>query len=84
MQFPRMISSCHEKADDCLDILNSMFFKSIFLRSEKCQMYRSSPGGSGGPLLLAATLSLTERGRSSLAFKRIKVLARTVLYKERT
>ena len=42
------------------------------------------PGGSGGPLLLAATLSLTERGRSSLAFKRIKVLARTVLYKERT
>ena len=34
----RMISSFHEKADnwlDILNILNSMFFKSIFLRSEK-------------------------------------------------
>ena len=38
-----------ESRDDCLDILNSMFFKSIFLRSEKFQMYRSSPEGSGVP-----------------------------------
>ena len=50
-----------EKADDCLDILNSMFFKSIFLRSEKFQMYRSSPEGSGGPFVSAAILILIEK-----------------------
>ena len=44
-----------ESRDDCLDILNSMFFKSIFLRSEKFQMYRNSPEGSGGPFLSAPT-----------------------------
>ena len=44
-----------ESRDDCLDILNSMFVKSIFLRSEKFQMYRSSPEGSGGPFLSAPT-----------------------------
>ena len=49
LQLPRL------KADDWLDILTSMFFKSIFLRSEKFQMYRSSPGGSGGPFLSAVT-----------------------------
>ena len=54
----QMIYSCHEKTDDCLDILTSMFFKSIFLRSEKFQMYRSSPGDSGGPFLSAVTWSL--------------------------
>ena len=80
----RMISSCHEKVDDCLDILNSMFFKSIFLRSEKFQMYRSSPEGSGGPFLSAPTWSLTERGRCLLAFKRINVLPQTVSFRERT
>ena len=50
-----MISSFLEKAGDCLDILNSMLFKSIFLRSEKFQMYRSSLEGSGGPFLSAPT-----------------------------
>ena len=51
----QMIYSCHEKSDDWLDILTSMFFKSIFLRSEKFQMYQSSPGGSGGPFLSVVT-----------------------------
>ena len=68
----QMIYSCHEKADDCLDILTSMFFKSIFLRSEKFQMYRSSPGGSGGPFLSAVTWSLAERGGSSFGFQEDK------------
>ena len=47
-------------------------------------MYRGSPGGSVGPFLSGATCSLTERGRSSLAFKRINVLSHTVSFKERT
>ena len=80
----RMISSFHENADDCVNILNSVFFKSIFLRSEKFQMYRSSPEGSGGPFLSAPTWSLTERGKCSLVFKRINVLTQTVSCKETT
>ena len=82
----RMISSFHENADDCVNILNSVFFKSIFLRSEKFQMYRSSPGGSGGPFLSAVTWSLAERGGSSFGFQEDKraLLRQFRLRKERS